>query len=268
MNDVPARPGSVGKRPAPFRQVDAARRELSEGVAGTTTDGSMARDLTEAVEILERIHAVAVEMQEGAESFDNRDRARFYDAVRQHVVAAADEVARACAMLVGEHRSALLRLHLPKQEVLTRLQDGRRRLESALEGLEASTAAAVGGHASPSVHDRLARVIARERRARDRLRRALAGRPFDAASVDGDAGYDDGEAEALSGRAFAELLDLWRASSGELVATVEAMSEEDFAPEGGVARALGESLHLVLAGASYGRYAEIEEAIARLGASS
>lgn len=267
MNDVPARPGSVGKRPAPFRQVDAARLELRDGVAGTTTDGSMARDLTEAVEILERVHAVAVEMQEGAESFDNTDRARFYDAVRQHVVAAADEVARACGMLVGEHRSALLRLHLPKQEVLTRLQDGRRRLESALEGLDAA-AAAVGGLASPSVHDRLARVIARERRAVDRLRRALAGRPFDAASVDGDAGYDAEEAEALSVRTFAELLDLWRASSGELVATVEAMSEEDFAPGGGVARALGESLHLVLADASYGRYAEIEEAIARLGASS
>lgn len=267
MNDVPARPGSGGKRPAPFRQVDAARRELREGVAGTTTDGSMARDLTGAVEILERVHAVAVEMQEGAESFDNTDRARFYDAVRQHVVAAADEVVRACGMLVGEQRSALLRLHLPKLEVLTRLQDGRRRLESALEGLDAATAA-VDGHASPSVHDRLARLIARERRAGDRLRRALARHQFDAASVDGDAGYDAGEAEALSGRTFGELLDLWRASSGELVATVEAMSEDDFAPEGVVARALGESLHLVLAGASYGRYAEIEEAIARLGASS
>lgn len=244
-----------------YGRIAAVRDRLRRGVAGATTDGKMVDDLAEAASHLERVHAVALQMQEGAESFDNIDRARLYGGVQAHLLAAAAEMERASLLLESEHRRTLLATHLPKAEVLDRLRRSHADLETALSGSTAEQMTDVSG-GSPSIAERIGELVERERHVLGRLRAALDRNRRQAPSPDRD-GPGHRPAGDPCPPPAADVLEQWRASYREVLATVEAMTDDDFAPDGRAARALGESLHLALAYGTYGRYAEVEAAVRR-----
>ena len=246
-------PGSKDNATAgPFARLAALREELGETVGPETVDGSMAARLLEAGATLERVHATAVELQRGAEGFDNTGNAARYAGIQDRLVAAASEIASSCDVLVREHKTTLHYTHVPKADVLARLRDNHDSLQAALDALSDEEVVEGRTVGDRSVRDVVAEVVAREQRALERLRRAARGeRP----------GPDDPRAfdravEAVRVLPPALLRAAMRTSFEQVVAAVEGLSDEEFGPTGPVVRALNNSVHMTLAYDTYGFYAD------------
>jgi hypothetical protein len=217
----------------------------------------MAEKLVEAAALVESVYRSAGEIERGAESFDNTGTARLYADLKDRLLAAAREIAACCDVLVDEHLRTVRYRHVPKDDVLDRLHSCRSRLESCLDWLASEDAVTAGAAVRFSINDRLAQTIARERRVVERLRRAVRGERADAIG-------DTLAAEATSELSLDEVRAAWRASFAEVATTVESLTEADFDPTGPTVRALGDSIHMVLADATYGRYGEHINLIDRL----
>jgi hypothetical protein len=236
----------------PFARLAALRDELRETVGSETVDGSMAARLLEASAALESVHATAVELQRGAEGFDNTGNARRYAGIQDRLAAAAREIAASCEVLVREHKTTLYYTHVPKDDVLARLRDNHERLEAALAALTDEEIVEERTVGDRSVRDVIAAVVAREQRALERLRRAARGeRP----SAD-TAGAFERSVEAVRALPPKLLRAAMRTSFEQVVAAVEGLSDEDFGPTGRVVRALNDSIHMTLAYDTYGFYAD------------
>lgn len=241
-------------RPAPFEAASARGATVAATVGPPTVDGSMAEKLVEAAALVESVYRSAAEIEQGAESFDNTGTARLYAGLKDRLLAAAGEIAVCCDVLAGEHLRTVRSRHVPKDDVLDRLHSCRSRLESCLDWIAAEEAVTAVVSGPFSIKDLLAQTIARERRVVERLRRAKGGEPADAHGDTREA--DLLAAEAMSEHSFDEVRAAWRASFAEVAATVAALTEADFDPTGPTVRALGDSIHMVLAYATYGRYGE------------
>jgi hypothetical protein len=253
MSDEPnTGPGSEDDATeGPFARLAALRAELHETVGSETVDGSMAARLLEAGDVLERVHAAALELQQGAEGFDNTGNARLYAGIQDRLAAAAGEIASSCEVLVREHKITLLYTHVPKDDVLARLTHNHACLEAAraaLSDVEIVEERTVGQR---SVLDVVAEVVAREQRALERLRRAARGERPGADTL-----AFDRSVEAVRVLPPALLHVAMRTSFEQVVAAVEALSDEEFGPTGAVVRALGNSVHMTLAYDTYGFYAD------------
>jgi hypothetical protein len=89
-------------RPEPFSEMATMWQQLRERELHATVDGSLVERLARAAEMIGRVHATAVEMQLGAEGFDNTHAAGLYAHVQEHVLAAARELVEATAALKAE----------------------------------------------------------------------------------------------------------------------------------------------------------------------
>ena len=247
------RPGSGDDATAdPFARLAALREELRETVGPETVDGSMAVQLFEAGGVLERVHAAAVELQRGAEGFDNTGNARRYAEIQDRLAAATREIASAGEVLVREHKTSLYYTHVPKDDVLGRLRDNHACLEAALAALADGEIVEERTVGDRSVRDVIAQVIAREQRALEKLRRASRGKQ----PAPDDPHAFDRAVEAVRVLPPALLREAMRTSFEQVVAAVEGLADEDFGPTGAVVRALDNSVHMTLAFDTYGFYAD------------
>jgi hypothetical protein len=97
--------------PGPFEYLARMRTAYHESAGHSSVDGSMAEDLLQAAEAIERVHGVAAEIQLGYESFDNTARARLYGGLQERLLTAARELVGCCGVLLNEHEKTWRREH-------------------------------------------------------------------------------------------------------------------------------------------------------------
>jgi hypothetical protein len=99
---VSANDTGVDPRPSPFAELAEMCQRLQKQDLHDTVHGSLVKQLLDAASRIEAVHRTAVEMQLGAEGFDNTHAASLYSGVQQHLLTAARELATAAAALHSE----------------------------------------------------------------------------------------------------------------------------------------------------------------------
>lgn len=142
-----------------------------------------------------------------------------------------------------------------RAELLSRLARDHQLLEATLAALTPRQHSAPGVLGKWSVKDILAHLIAHEQQALDELRDARLGEriEIDHASLDL---FNAEAVRASHARSYDEVHASWNASYREVVAAVETLPDEDFAPDSPIAQTLGDSIDGALGNNTYAHYAE------------
>jgi hypothetical protein len=97
----PERQSAVPPDDPIFARLEEVYARLIPATQGSIVATGMVERLAPLIDALEAVHQTAREMEEGAESFDNREIARRYYRGRQRLEAAAREITAACEALLG-----------------------------------------------------------------------------------------------------------------------------------------------------------------------
>jgi hypothetical protein len=142
-----------------------------------------------------------------------------------------------------------------RSELLRRLRESRTRLDAALAKLPPVRRVEPGVLGTWSVKDILTHIIAHEQRALQELQYALRGERLEIDHGAGDAFNAQAVADSRA-LAYEEVRARWDRSFQQIVAAVESLAEDAFAPASRVTAALDDSIDGALANNTYEHYAE------------
>lgn len=145
--------------------------------------------------------------------------------------------------------------HVPKTELLDRLEGERVALAAELDQLTPSQLIKPGVVGAWSIKDLLAHIIAHEQRALQEVQCALRGEQL---AVDHDANdaFNDQAVTSSDVRTVEDVRSAWEASAREVIDTVVALPDAAFDPSGPVVAVLGDSIDGALGNNTYLHYAE------------
>lgn len=153
------------------------------------------------------------------------------------------------------HLSAGLTRFVDKEELLRRIEHGRQDFWRAMDGAADSDLEAPNAVGEWSVKDLLAHFIGHEQRTLDELNAARRGETY---SIDHAANqaFNAQAVGALRDPSLTRVREAWLASSNQILAMIESMSDADFEPFSPVCVLLGDTIDGALGNNTYGHYAE------------